>query len=343
MNPIMAGLKKKDKALKNMDIILDISKPIINFIPPVDMILSILGSEIDTMQNVIWENYIKVKCRKNFLYDSWIEFEGFSDWENFQTLEFQLLPRSFTGQEFRDLLIRALNDGNYVYYVHNTYYVSNYENFHKQHRDHEIFIYGYNLEEDLFYGADYFDYRTYRHQALKRKQLEEAYLYLNDMDYVGGILLIRKKTVGVDINYRKIKEGLESLLSGSWQRKESLDGLGFLGNMKNYILNSPDISIKLISFPYCHVKLMYHRVEAFLKTNRTFESSYRMMGDIVRDTLIFRNVILKEFCKSGSEPDIECRKKLALRLESIEEQYRYAIGGILKAIYQMEMETIPNR
>lgn len=56
-----------------MDIILDISKPIINFIPPVDMILSILGSEIDTMQNVIWENYIKVKCRKNFLYDSWIE------------------------------------------------------------------------------------------------------------------------------------------------------------------------------------------------------------------------------------------------------------------------------
>lgn len=223
------------------------------------------------------------------------------------------------------------------------YPFTNYENFHKQHRDHEIFIYGYNLEEDLFYGADYFDYRTYRHQALKRKQLEEAYLYLNDMDYVGGILLIRKKTVGVDINYRKIKEGLESLLSGSWQRKESLDGLGFLGNMKNYLLNSPDISIKLISFPYCHVKLMYHRVEAFLKTNKTFESSYRMMGDIVRDTLIFRNVILKEFCKSGSEPDIECRKKLALRLESIEERYRYAIGGILKAIYQMEMETIPNR
>ena len=59
--------------------------------------------------------------------------------------------------------------------------------------------------------------------------------------------------------------------------------------------------------------------------------------------LIFRNVILKEFCKSGSEPDIECRKKLALRLESIEERYRYAIGGILKAIYQMEMETISNR
>ena len=137
-----AYAKMKKGNWEIMDIILDISKPIINFIPPVDMILSILGSEIDTMQNVIWENYIKVKCRKNFLYDSWIEFEGFSDWENFQTLEFQLLPRCFTGQEFRDLLIRALNDGNYVYYVHNTYYVSNYENFHKQHRDHEIFIYG---------------------------------------------------------------------------------------------------------------------------------------------------------------------------------------------------------
>jgi hypothetical protein len=74
-----------------------------------------------------------------------------------------------------DFTIQWLKEGYYVYHFVDEYYIDTKFSYHRQHFIHEMLLYGYNDEEELFYTSGFDSRGIYTKQTVSYKQFEEAF------------------------------------------------------------------------------------------------------------------------------------------------------------------------
>ena len=322
--------------------VLEIAQPIINYIPPVDMILAIGGTNKMLYENIWIENYIAIEITHKFLNfdDPTIEFSGFKDWRNFRNyMEINNIPRSYIKENFLRLIINAIDNEHYCFYDHNTFYVSAYRNFGVSKERHEIFIFGYDKKMKVFYTKDYFDYIHYDTKLVTFDEIVQAYYTydeLNEDDYLDGILLIKPKTnCKLDIDFDKIRTAMISLVQNSYlcsSLRNYKIGFSFFEELI-LLISFVDIwDKKLFSFLFNHLFLMKYRLKKILP-----ESEYMafdgMLSDLLNLSKSVNLMALKSsiiFDRKKVKPKSNIRNKMINCLKEIKNKYTKVIFEYLE-------------
>ncbi|RKP54430.1 hypothetical protein D7Z26_13855 [Cohnella endophytica] len=134
---------------------LDMNYPVITSYPMHANIISILAGH---------------KCFEDWLYNNHLQVASVSIngtvWAGFYNplgrKHYPLINKEYMTREtivrnnldICDLLIKSIDQNKYAYMGVDTFYIKSYN--HNHHFNHDLFIYGYNEDEQLFYIADFF-------------------------------------------------------------------------------------------------------------------------------------------------------------------------------------------
>lgn len=252
---------------------LQVYEPIINFVPQNNFIFSILEENTHCFKQYIFENYIQTCC---FYQPEWKALiSRFADDYNRSFIKNKCLECLFVSKEsfalllpnIIDYIINTINLGFYISLNINMFYIAEYNI--KKHLPHEVMIYGYCIEDKIFYIRDFFQ-DTYRNGCCTFDELRNAVQYydLANIYYpYAGLLGIKpndKQHISIDfmhfctqlytwlngiLNIRSVSYGV------SW-----FDALSFLleNDGDNMTISSFIMSIYFISQ---HILLMIKRTD----------------------------------------------------------------------------------
>lgn len=225
---------------------------------------------------------------------------------NCPAIDFYDVPKEilFSNRNFKDIIIEAIDRGDYLFFYVDWYYLSLTEMYKKGHLAHEIFVYGYDTEENLFYVADNFINGKFSFEKCDFNELAQSYLYNNsDYSFVKSIRFLRvHENEGCNLNINQIIFGLKSYLNSS--EIFNLDGqLQMLYGMsiidfylkKISSLNEEIIDIRFFHLFYEHKLLMEMRVN-YLQEKRVIIDNDKLgelANELKRDALILRNMVIK--------------------------------------------------
>jgi hypothetical protein len=145
-------------------------------------------------------NFIQLKCS---LYHHDMDLKMYPD--NFQRvcplLEYQHLTRNSLGKWFPDIvnfIVQCIDDGLFFHATVNSYYISAYKRvFQKLHHFHEVLIFGYDSDLEVFFAADFFD-ANYEFKAIPFYEFVASYRSIDHDDHgldinnhLNGIELMR--------------------------------------------------------------------------------------------------------------------------------------------------------
>jgi hypothetical protein len=110
---------------------------------------------------------------------------------------YQRLSRELIAKRYptiTEFIIENIDLGNYVYFCIDRYFISAYARYQQMHDLHDIFCYGYNLEEKVFYVADCFKDGLYSYSKAPFAEVDEGYLKYGETgigDWMDGVETIR--------------------------------------------------------------------------------------------------------------------------------------------------------
>lgn len=129
--------------------------------------------------------------------------------------------------DFVTLVTNSLDLGCYVMPIVNSVPISSFGHADKTHFPHQLFIYGYDDETELFYVGDFFQGGDFRLTTAPYEEVREAYYSLDvskwgDLHYEIGIKLFRRVPCdyyGFNLNYYKrlLQDYVESVNSMTFQ------------------------------------------------------------------------------------------------------------------------------
>lgn len=130
--------------------------------------------------------------------------------ENCPMLIHSLVPFEFIDSNYDnviDFIVYSIELDNYIYMEVDEFYISEYDNYNKNHYNHTILIYGYDYERKIVFAADFFKRRKYNFCEISFEQINQAYTYRNST-FLDGIKLLKKRKEGYfkynfDENYFK--------------------------------------------------------------------------------------------------------------------------------------------
>ncbi|BCJ94248.1 hypothetical protein acsn021_18170 [Anaerocolumna cellulosilytica] len=105
-------------------------------------------------------------------------------YRNCPILDVQRIKKSIIGEKPEDVInfiIEAIEKKYYIYLLINTKYIPKYQS--KKDWVHDLFVYGYNRKDELFYIADNFDHGKYGKATCTFQELEKAIRYFPQKDF----------------------------------------------------------------------------------------------------------------------------------------------------------------
>jgi hypothetical protein len=93
---------------------------------------------------------------------------------------------SISNKTLSEYIKEMLDMNHYVSLYLNDYYLPNTIFYQNGHVIHEVLIYGYDDEKELFYTGGIFDTRKYRFSTNRYCEIEEAFYHVNPLDHVKG-------------------------------------------------------------------------------------------------------------------------------------------------------------
>lgn len=105
-------------------------------------------------------------------------------YRNCPILDIQRINKSFilgAYDNLTDFLIEAIEKDYYIYLPVNTKYISEYQS--KSDWTHDLFVYGYNKNEKIFYISDNFEYGKYSNSTCTFEEFDRAIRHLPEEDY----------------------------------------------------------------------------------------------------------------------------------------------------------------
>ena len=271
--------------------ILPINKPFISLYTQHAHLLSILAAHEETYP-WIYSNYIQVYYDKNI------------DWADFYfSLPREIRPSEScswisTSKIYRNdiipiwnsiinFIIYYINNDCYVHTMLNYYYISLSRRYQHDHLEHDMLIYGYDVQNKLFYVADFFKDWKYIFETISFAEIETAFLnlkYVTNYDYLNGLTYIYKYNPNCDYNFNKnniissIINYMKPYTPEYWNSINSADGNNkvygceIYDALTYYLMSKAAILKRFIDVrPFCllleHKKMMLRRLEYLLAQN----------------------------------------------------------------------------
>jgi hypothetical protein len=280
-------MKKTEENLLIEQKILPVSDPFITTYTQHAHLLSILTHYKSAMP-WIFSNYIQLYINKNYSHQ-WSDFyfpfpyelrpSDTCKWIMSQKLHRCIVERKWAS--VIDFIIESINSDNYVHMMINYFYVPlNKHRYMKKHMHHDIFVYGYDTKESVFYVSDFFEFGIYSHGRLSFRDFDHAFLtdkLTTNHDYLNGLVYLYKYNENCDYKYssKNITNSIKSYLFGTvpeyWDmyNRDNKDDIVFgkeiYTTLKNYISgevakNSAQLDIRPFYLLYDHKKIMALRL-----------------------------------------------------------------------------------
>lgn len=291
-------------------------------------LFSILGED-ENAKRWIYSNYIQLRCYNIPEYTSGDEIllcdmmPGSSALKECPYLLFSLITKpqieSYCGDVI-DFIVKTIDLGGYVYGAFDeARMISDVSVDYKF--SHELFIYGYNMEEEVFYVGDFtfkdkYAYTTVTFDAVKRGfdvlSAGEDHVFRDDYKGTRGLYVIQKNVDSkyYDIDPVLIKRTLEEYLKGEDTKEhfrmmrnrfdDTVFGVNVYDALKTRVdkqlhREEPDFDIRALHIAYDHKVLMLDRLK-YLMANEVIPFNQEMLDDyavVVEDMLTARNLLVR--------------------------------------------------
>ena len=209
---------------------------------------------------------------------------------------------------------------------------------------HELFIYGYNMEEEVFYVGDFtfkdkYSYTTVSFEAVKRGfdalSAGEDHVFKDDYKGTRGLYVIQKNTDTkyYDLDTVLIKNTIKEYLGGEDTKnhfrmmRNRFDDTIFGVDVYDALLKridkqlheeEPDFDIRALHIAYDHKVLMLDRLK-YLMANEVIPFDQAMLdeySEVVEDMLAARNLLVR-ISVTG---EIEAGSRIADHINSAREK-----------------------
>ena len=291
-------------------------------------LFSILSDD-DNAKKWIFSNYIQLRCyniQEIFTGDDMLLADimpGSSSLKECPYLITSIMTKqqieSYTGNII-DFIIKTIDLDGYIYGVFDEARIlSDYDVDYKF--PHELFIYGYNMDEEVFYVGDFTFKDHYSYNTVSVADIEKGYsvisagedhMFKDDYKGTRGLYVIFKNSdtpyYDVDLSYIRdtLREYLNSMDSKNHFRmmRNRFTDTTFGINVYDRVLNrineqtskdEPDFDIRALHLMYDHKVLMYERIKylmanGYLDYNEDILKSYSV---VVKNMLAARNLLIK--------------------------------------------------
>ena len=321
-----------------MNILLPFSKAVVNCTPCTNGITSILATDMDRFQNVIWENYIKIVYG---VAPYSAPVGGFADvynWENYNCLTVTSQPREFGNlDEVKEKLVNELSLNHYVYTGYDRYYLPICEN----HINHDLMIYGVNTEQNVFICADFIE-QKYTSFEMDIESVCTAILnYSHDypreiaMDDV-HIISIKEDYSNPPLNISKILKSLQETVSTNalGDSTNPRYGFSFFDHLIELVEGPPVLFDLTVAFHLIceHIKLMLYRVR-FLQTKNIIipQDVLQELTELFRSSVGMRNYYMKLCILQKKQ---ENAKKMGAAIRLLKDRYKVVLLQIIDVLKQ---------
>ena len=314
-------------------------------------LFSILGDD-ENAKKWIYSNYIQLRCYNIPEYTSGDEIllcdmmPGSSSMKECPYLIFSLITKpqieSYCGDVI-DFIIKTIDIGGYVYGAFDeARMISNVGVDYKF--SHELFIYGYNTDEEIFYVGDFtfkdkYAYTTVPFDAVKRGfdvlTATEDHVFKDDYKGTRGLYVIQKNVDNkyYDIDPVLIKRTLEEYLECKDTKdhfrmmrnrfSDTVFGVNVYKALKDRVhkqleAEEPDFDIRALHIAYDHKVLMLERLK-YLMANEVIPFDQAMLDEyaqVVDDMLTARNLLVR----ISITGEIEAGTRIAGYLDSAKEK-----------------------
>jgi hypothetical protein len=278
-------LKKDSKELIKK--VLPVNYPMITSYTQHAHLLSIL-SNYECTYPWIYSNYIQLYINEDYK-NNWGDF--------YFPFPYELRPSDtckwiFTQKIHRDVvnckwesiinfIIECINSNNYVHTMINFFYVALSSRYNKVHLNHDILIFGFDLNEEVLYVSDFFGVGKYSYEKISFLDFSRAYSSYSlskNQDYLNGMVYLYKFNAKSDYQFsiKNISNSIKSYLYSSipeyWDcynrdnREDIVFGMEIYTTLKNYIAKKrssreSDIDIRPFYMLYDHKKIMLLRLK----------------------------------------------------------------------------------
>lgn len=326
-------------------------------------LFSILGDD-ENAKKWIYSNYIQLRCYNIPEYTSGDEIllcdmmPGSSSMKECPYLIFSLITKpqieSYCGDVI-DFIIKTIDIGGYVYGAFDeARMISNVGVDYKF--SHELFIYGYNTDEEIFYVGDFtfkdkYAYTTVPFDAVKRGfdvlTAKEDHVFKDDYKGTRGLYVIQKNVDNkyYDIDPVLIKRTLEEYLECKDTKdhfrmmrnrfSDTVFGVNVYKALKDRVhkqleAEEPDFDIRALHIAYDHKVLMLERLK-YLMANEVIPFDQAMLDEyaqVVDDMLTARNLLVR----ISITGEIEAGTRIAGYLDSAKEKEIAILGKVVKQL-----------
>ena len=240
-------------------------------------------------------------------------------------------------------IVRLLDQEYYVSFLCDTFYCRNYATYQKRHAEHPPFLYGYDLQEQVFFAQDYFDFRTRSRQKISFEDIQASYKKGEFQSFPGEYAILNlcvlycKKVVNhteKPINLPAIRQKLENFLySHPYSNSDGLYyGISFFDILiKRYQDNPRNISLKHCHFIVAHMQFMLQRIGVLQKAQpyntQKYEAVAEQLKVLLADVQKTEMRILKAQMVSGI-----LKMDYGERLGTFKQRYAEIIAAIVGII-----------
>ncbi|WP_440109532.1 hypothetical protein [Paenibacillus sp. QZ-Y1] len=181
-----------------MSLILPMNYPVVTCYPNHSNLLSVI-SQNERYVDWFLDNYIQLLANKDEYKRNILRLDFYTNdlWKTCPFVQIQQISRKTIAKKYDniiDFFRDSIREQSYVYVLVDKYYISKYQNsYKKNHYVHDIFLYGFDNDKEVFYAADNFAGGKYSYETIKFSESTDAYNHvgiLNLEDWLEGIQLV---------------------------------------------------------------------------------------------------------------------------------------------------------
>jgi hypothetical protein len=194
--------------------------------------------------------------------------------------DWDIYLRGASHEKIIDDIIIGIDNEQYIIGTYDEFYDPNKYNYKKKHNIHDCFLYGYNLNEKIFYTAGYLENSQYKEYTLKFEDYLNAVKdYENSENSINIKFLRFKKNIVYNIDVSQIKTALRAYLNGEniyFEDKVELYGVNIYDILMNKIKNN-DYDLREYHVLWEHKKIMSDRIKFLIDSGH--ELSQQMLSE----------------------------------------------------------------
>lgn len=341
--------------------ILPVSYPVITTYTQHADLLSILGNYEQT-QPWIFSNYIQLYLNRDFNHN-WGDFYFPLPYELRPSdcckwIYSQKISREFIREKWNSIvafIIDSINMNNYVHMMVNRYYIPAYWHYQKSSTMHDILVYGYDLEEESFYVADFFKYGKYSFERVSFQDFSQGYMTMGEttnpgQDFFNARVYLYEYNPGCDysFSFENITTAIRAYLNAEtpeyWNmynrdnKQDIVFGREVFSSLKNYLVRmKPDsqssVDIRPFYMIYDHVRIMDLRVRYLIEkgylNKHQGEKALEGFGRILENANTLVNLIIKY----GMTKNSALIDRAAELLETIQKNQHAALSQCFREFF----------